>query len=34
MKFIKLTIENYKSFQFSTEIAFPNLSSIYKCLIG
>ena len=23
MKFIKLTIENYKSFQFSTEIAFP-----------
>lgn len=23
MKFIKLTIENYKSFQFATEIAFP-----------
>ena len=23
MKFIKLTIENYKSFQFSTEISFP-----------
>lgn len=23
MKFIKLAIENYKSFQFATEIAFP-----------